>query len=802
MVTISITAIAKSKGKPFPNMEKRKVTLSVHGLVDTLLRRGDIDSRIYNTETMRMGTLLHAGYQKKQGKEYLAEVPLSGTFEREEAIVTVEGRADGIVVGGPCPLIDEIKSTVSDLDAFYEEQKEWHLGQAKVYAFLYLKGHGGERAEVQLTYISQIEDKRKTHRFQYDFSELESYFYELLDRFLKRQKEVFLHLEMRRESAKTASFPFEDFRKGQREIAKYVFGTAKSGGFLFCEAPTGIGKTISTLYPAYKSFSHTSIAKIFYLTAKGSGKRSAESALMAMREKGAVLYSSSLSSKESICLSKGSECNPDSCPFARRYYDKFEEARREMLDSCVHFGESEILRAAEKYQICPFEFELDMSYDSDVIVADYNYFIDPFSHLERYFDDKETAKDMFLIVDESHNLIDRARKCYSASISLVEMKAAKKSLKAVHSKKLSLRVSKLMKAMEEALSVCPSATVLADFPLEIEKTLTKLLDAKKELQKEPDCPSFPSEFKEFTRDAYRLLSLLDEERGYRSFLTPYVRPERKEMGLFCPDPSLLLCNDFQKVRGAVFVSGTLSPIDYYSESIVGSSKEPFLLLPSPFPAKNFKMLVAPLLSTRYKDRTKTIDDVVLYLKAFVEGKTGNYFIFAPSFEYLHLLEGRLSFEGNVRCFYQSEGMEPREREEFLSHFIPSPSQTNVGVLVIGGSFGEGIDLPDDRLIGVAVIGVGLPQIGFETETLRDFFDRKNGEGFAFAYRNPGINKVMQAVGRLIRSERDKGIALLLDDRYTKEEYSSILKKRYPTYEIVTKPEDIEEAEKAFYKENR
>lgn len=781
-------------------MEKRKVTLSVHGLVDTLLRRGDIDSRVYNTETMRMGTLLHAGYQKKQGKEYLSEVPLSGTFEREEAIVTIEGRADGIVLGGPCPLIDEIKSTVSDLDSFFEEQKEWHLGQAKVYAFLYLKEHGGERAEIQLTYISQIEDKRKMHRFRFEYSELESYFYELLDRFLERQKEVFLHLEMRRESVKTASFPFEHFRRGQREIAKYVFGTAKNGGFLFCEAPTGIGKTISTLYPAYKSLSNTSIPKIFYLTAKGSGKKSAESALMAMREKGAVLYSSSLSSKESICLSKGSECNPDSCPFARHYYDKFEVARKEMLDSYVHFGESEILQTALKYQICPFEFELDMSYDSDVIVADYNYFLDPFSRLERYFEDRETAKDMFLIVDESHNVIDRARKCYSASISLSALKAAKKSLKAIQSKKLSLRLTKLIKATETALDDSSSAHVLADFPEDVEKALAKLLDAKKTLQKDRECPSFPLAFKEFTRDAFRLSSFLDQERGYRDFLTPYVRPERGEIGLFCPDPSSLLYKDFKTARGAVFVSGTLSPIDYYSESIVGSAKEPFLLLPSPFPAKNFKMLVAPLLSTRYKDRAKTIDDVVTYLKAFVEGKTGNYFIYAPSFEYLHLLQRLLQFDPDVHCFFQSEGMDLKGREEFLSHFVPSPRVTNVGVLVIGGSFGEGIDLPDDRLIGVAVIGVGLPQVGFETETLRTFFDKKNGQGFAFAYRNPGINKVMQAVGRLIRSERDKGIALLLDDRYTKEEYSTILKKRYPAYQIVTRPEEIQETEKAFYKE--
>lgn len=781
-------------------MEKRRIVLSVHGLVDTLLRRGDIDSRIYNIETMRMGTLLHAGYQKKQGKEYLSEVPLSGTFERSEAIVTVEGRADGIVLGGPCPLIDEIKSTVSDLDGFFEEQKEWHLGQAKVYAFLYLKEHGGERAEIQLTYISQIEEKRKTHRFRFDYSELERDFYDLLDRFLERQRAVFLHLEMRRESAKTASFPFPHFRKGQREIAKYVFGTAKNGGFLFCEAPTGIGKTVSTLYPAFKSLSSTSISKVFYLTAKGSGKKSAENALMAMRGKGAVLYSSSLSSKESICLSKGSECNPDSCPFARHYYDKFEASRKEMLDSYIHFGESEILQMAEKHQICPFEFELDMSYDSDVIVADYNYFFDPFSHLERYFEDRESAKGMFLIVDESHNVIDRARKCYSASISLSEMKAAKKSLKGIHGKKLSIRLTKLIKATETALCDFSSPLVLADFPESVEKALTKLLEAKKALQKDRECPPFPHEFSEFARDVFRLSSFLDEERGYRDFLSPYVRPERGEIGLFCPDPSSLLSKDFKTVRGAVFVSGTLSPIDYYSESIVGSSKEPFLLLPSPFPSNNFKMLVAPLLSTRYKDRNKTIGDVAAYLKAFVEGKKGNYFIYAPSFEYLHLLAGHLQFDPDVNCFFQSEGMDLKEREDFLSHFVPSPKATNVGVLVIGGSFGEGVDLPDDRLIGVAVIGVGLPQVGFETETLRTFFDKKNGQGFAFAYRNPGINKVMQAVGRLIRSERDRGIALLLDDRYTKEGYSAILKKRYPSYEIVTRPEEIQEAEKAFYNE--
>lgn len=778
-------------------MEKRKIVLSVHALVDSLLRKGDIDNRVFNRDTMLLGSAMHASYQKKQGREYLSEVPLMGTFERENATITLEGRADGIIVGGECPIIDEIKSTVSDLDVFFNDQKEWHLGQAKCYALLYLLEKGGDKAQIQLTYLSQKTNEKKKHLWTFTKEELQKDIDHLIDQFLKREEEVFDHLALRHESAKALSFPYKTFRKGQQTMAKYIYATIKKGGYFFCEAPTGIGKTMSSLYPAMKAFGATGISKIFFLSAKSSGQESAEKALNLLIEKGLRVTISTLASKESICLSKGKECNPDSCPFAKNYYSLLPIVREEALKRYIHFNKENVTRLALEFNICPFELELDLSYDSDVIIADYNYFIDPFVHLDRYFGETSTidAKNFFVLVDEAHNLVDRGRRSYSESLSLSECKKAKKALKGYPKKGFSLRIGKIQKAFEKTLEGKDSSFALETFPSELSKGIERFLDAKKELLKEEGLPPLPEEVNDFSRKCFRLQYLLE---NYPS-LTPYASIEGKEkkVGLLCLDASPMLLESFDKVRGAVFFSGTFSPVDYFIESSLGLKNVPYLLLPSPFPKENFKLLLAPLISLRLKDRDKTIGEVASFLKSFVLSKTGNFFIYLPSFLYLSKIKDVLDFGEDVDVYYQTESMDSEAKIEFLSHFKENPRRTTVGVLVIGGSFGEGVDLPLDRLIGVAIVGTGMPQIGFENELLKEHYGEK---GFDYAYRNPGINKVMQAVGRLIRSEKDKGIALLFDDRYTQPAYREIYKRRWQDYEIVTSPEEVSRKAKEFYKE--
>ena len=777
-------------------MEKRKIVLSVHALVDSLLRTGDIDNRVFNRDTMLLGSAMHASYQKKQGREYLSEVPLDGTFERENVSLTLQGRADGIIVGGKCPIIDEIKSTVSDLDVFFEEEKEWHLGQAKCYALLYLLKNGGDRAQIQLTYLSQKTNEKKTHLWTFEKAELQKDVDRLVDEFLKREEEVFAHLSLRHESAKKLSFPYKTFRKGQQTMAKYIYATIKKGGYFFCEAPTGIGKTMSSLYPAMKAFGATGISKVFFLSAKSSGQESAEKALKLLIDEGLCIRVSTLASKESICLSKGKECNPDSCPFAKNYYSLLPNVRKEALKRYVHFNKENVTKLALEFGVCPFELELDLSFDSDVIVADYNYFIDPFVRLERYFGETsiENAKNFFVLVDEAHNLVDRGRRAYSESLSLWECKKAKQSLKGYPKKGFSLRLGKIQKAIEKNLEGRRASFALEDFPQDLSKGINRFLDAKKELLKEDGLPPLPESVNDFSRKCFRLRYLLE---NYPE-LVPYASVEGKDksIGLLCLDASKMLLESFEKVRGAVFFSGTFSPIGYFIESILGLENVPYLLLPSPFPKENFKLLLAPLISLRLKDRDKTIQEVASFLQSFVQSKIGNFFIYLPSFLYLSKIKPLLSFGEEVDIYYQTESMDSEKKSEFLSHFQENPKKTTVGILVIGGSFGEGVDLPFDRLIGVAIVGTGMPQIGFENELLKSRFKEK---GFDYAYRNPGINKVMQAVGRLIRSEKDTGIALLFDDRYTQPEYREIYKRRWQDYEIVTSAEEVSRKAKEFYK---
>ena len=778
---------------------KRHITLSVHMLVDTLLRRGDIDNRVYNKDTMQLGSKIHASYQEAQGNSYISEMFLRHSFERENAIVTLEGRADGIILTGKRPIIDEIKSTVMDLDAFYEEQKEWHLGQACCYALMYLLENGGEKAGVRLTYISQKDNKKKVRDWTFGIDELRERVEGLIDQFLGRLEAVYAHFEDRNQSVKRLAFPFESFRKGQREMAKYIYHTAKKGGFFFFEAPTGIGKTMSSLYPSIKAFSETKIDRIFFLTAKNSGKQSAEKAIDILTENGARLYSSTLSSKEAICLSKGSECNPSDCPFAKSYYEIYPSAREEAHKRYTHFGSAEIKELALEFKICPFEFQLDLSLDSDVIIADYNYFIDPFVKLERYFGDEADPSSFFVIADEAHNIIERGRKSYSESISSSDLAVTKAALRKYPNTTIKTRITRLSKELDAlAMETNDESKALPSFPEEFLKCIERFMETKRNVQNDEKLPRLPEEVNELSRKCYRLSELIDG--GYE--LLPYVskKGNATSIGVLCLDPSSMLKESFSKVKGAIFLSGTLSPVDYFMEGILGEKDRPYLLLPSPFPRENFKILLASNVSTRYKDREKTYGEVADYLVSFVSSKKGNYFIYFPSFAYLRNISPLLNFGEETNVYMQKESMDPDEKEELLGHFTPNPNESNVALLVIGGSFGEGVDLPSDRLIGVAIVGLGLPQIAFDTEELKKHYDEKLSAGFDYAYRNPGINKVMQAVGRLIRSEKDVGIALLIDDRYLYHEYKDVFLKRWSNYEIVRKPSEIKEKVKAFYKE--
>ena len=772
-------------------MAKRFLSLSVHQLVDVLLRQGDIDDRVYNQETMNQGSRLHSSYQSAQGADYLSEVYLAMRVEVEEGTISLNGRADGVIDGGEYPIIDEIKTTIADVAFFAEQQEEWHLGQAVCYAYMYLNMHGGEKAGVRLTYFHQVRtDDKLIKDYVFTREELQNRVEGYVRDYFQFLALTHAHQGRRDVSAKTVPFPYQRFRKGQRELAKYVYGVATRGGALFVEAPTGIGKTMSALYPASKAYREGRLDKIFYLTAKTTGARSAAMAAKDLRASGLDLWAVQLLAKEKLCFCPGAACNPDECPFAKGYYGKLRGAIKAALATNGPFDTDFIQGHATAFELCPFEFQLDLSNHCDLIIGDYNYLFDPIVHLERYFDEAADSSTYLALIDEAHNLLDRGREMYSAALSKGLVKQAKKALKGDRYKTLRKGLNKIIERFDVLAEGQSGLFDLTGPDEALLKAIGNLKAMVNRMGKKGDL-SLPSEYKEFSREANRFARICDEHygAGYRCFGVTYKGDVL--VRVYCIDPSAKLRGAIEKLKGATLFSATLSPILYHMDSLLGRTDYPYLLLSSPFPKENIKLMLAPKVSVRYKDRRQSLPEVARYLESFVAGRTGNYFLFFPSYEYMESILPELHL-GDAEVLAQQRQMDPRERDEFLTHFVPNPDHTVVGLLILGGAFSEGIDMVDDRLIGVAVVGVGLPQIGKENDLIRDYHDRRSGKGFDYAYKDPGMNKVLQAVGRLIRSETDRGAALLIDDRYMQEEYRELFTRIYSEYEVVLSPEDVKD----------
>lgn len=780
---------------------KKKLTLSVHQLVDFLLRSGDIDNRVFNSSSMNEGSKIHSRFQESQGSDYFSEYPLRQIIDVDEVEVTLEGRADGIIKkkNGDF-MIDEIKSTVIELEEFRKNNLSWHLGQAKCYAYMFMIEQKLEHIDIRLVYIRQ--GKEKDHLNDYyscSFKELDEYVRGLIEDYLSFYNIVEIKTKERNESIKQLKFPFNKYRKGQRELAKYAYSIAKNGGRLFVEAPTGIGKTMSTLFPFIKYMEEDEEAKIFYLTAKSSGKESAYNAVEQLKDKsGLKINDIVITAKEKICFQKESNCNPDECPYARGYYSKIQSVLRYALLNHSTFDYERIREIASENYICPFEFELDLSLFCDIVICDYNYLFDPLSHMKRYFD--EDSSHYLALIDEAHNLVDRSREMYSASISFEAVKEARKSLRVIKSPRIKKRLTKIKNIFTDLIDNYEYGdTIVSSLSLEQYKEFSLFMDNYTDMNKE----GHEEVSKELTRlyldinRFMRLYELYDEE-----IFKLFIEKDEKDVKikLFCVDASLFLKQSINKLKAGVFFSATLSPIDYYIDTLGGNKdKDGSLLLPSPFPINNFKLIVAPKVSIKYVNRDSSYEIVASYIKNFVKNKIGNYFIYSPSYEYMFKLLDYIDIpEANIH--YQRKDMLERDKVLFLDNFLPNPEKTNLGFLVLGGAFGEGIDLISDRLIGAIVIGIGLPRINFESDLIASYYSSLGYKGHDYAYTNPGMNKVMQAVGRVIRSENDKGAALLIDERYMYRNYQAMFRSEWSNYEVGLSSEDISNSIEKFFNE--
>ena len=809
----------------------QQIRLAVRQLVEFLLQTGDIDSRFAGFDRANEGARIHRKLQKQAGEGYQPEVFLSGSREVDGIRCTVEGRADGIFTDSEGrTVIDEIKTTGVPSGEISAELNFCHWAQGMVYASLYAAQQDLPEAAVRLTYYQIDDDKIFYFTRYFSSDELEDFFLGLL-----RQYAPWARRQLDWDAARAASlqamrFPYASYRPGQRALAGEVYRACKTGreagkgGFrLFCQAPTGTGKTMSALFPSLKAMGEGTGEKLFYFTARTTARAAAEDAVALLRQAnpGLVFRSVTLTAKEKVCLAKNEAgrpvCMPEACPYARGYYDRRKEALAALLDGGGQLDRPAIEAAARQFTVCPFELGLDLSDWADLVIGDYNYLFDPTVHLRRFF---ELAGDWIFLIDEAHNLPDRAREMYSASFaksSITEAKRAllrgKNALKG-HLLRADRELLVLRRAVEALAprrrTEAGPESVPASEPPQAEQL--GFFDQPPAAKKTAPSPALPEPlyaqdgtvfFRELppavVRPLYSLLPPLQDwlehnpdDPAHEQLLDLYfslhdllrtadrydehsvtqltARGSELTIRLLCLDPSAFVDESLACGRTSVLFSATLIPPAYYKK-VLGCGGARAVALESPFPPGNLGLYCLPGISTRYRHREASVGPISDALAALAQSKVGNYLAFFPSYAYLRQVWADFTARyPGIRTIAQESGLDEAGRAAFLARFAPDPAETLLGFGVLGGVFGEGVDLVGSRLIGCAIVGVGLPQVSPRQEMLRRYFDEKDGSGFDCAYRFPGMNKVLQAAGRVIRTEHDRGVVLLLDDRFAQEGY--------------------------------
>lgn len=769
--------------------ERQGIKISVRNLVEFVLRSGDLDMRFTGTARALEGTRIHQKLQKSNKEnnllgnlEYHSEVTLSHSFEYKNFLFCIEGRADGIII--PKKLndeesrknnitIDEIKSTTKALELIDYDYNVMHWAQGKCYAYIYAIQNELEVIEVQLSYYQVDTDEIKYLRKSFNISELENFFFDLMEKYIQWAEFTKAWNAKRDQSIRSLKFPFENYRKGQRELAVAVYKTITNEKKSFIQAPTGIGKTISTLFPAIKAMGEGHISKIFYLTAKTITRKVAEDAFEKMRNSMANFQfkSITLTAKEKICFNKGVSCNPEACNFAKGHFDRVNSAIMDLIQNENDFTREIIEEYANKHTVCPFEFSLDIALWSDCIICDYNYAFDPRIYLKRFF--MESTGEYLFLVDEAHNLVDRAREMFSAELNKRTFLELKKAMQNKQPK-IAKALGKLNSFMLDLKRKCIENKnfVIKEEPKEIYPLLKKFIKESEEWLTKNEHNEVHDELLTLYFDA---LAFIKISELYDERYVTYIEDEERnvKIKLFCLDPSYLLAEAAKRGKTAVYFSATLAPINYYREILGGSKEDNVLRLSSPFDRKNLCLLIGERTSTKYKYREKSYDEITSFIKSVIDKKKGNYFVFFPSYKYMNEVYRRFSeSHPEVNILLQENSMGEEAREEFLLKFEAN-NKGLIAFAVLGGIFSEGIDLRGDKLIGAIIVGVGLPQICLEREIIKEYFQKKNRLGYEYSYMFPGMNKVLQAAGRVIRAEEDKGIVLLLDERFASSIYQSI-----------------------------
>ncbi len=765
--------------------QKETIRISVRNLVEFILREGDIDNRygkMAPPQAMQEGSRIHRKIQKRMGADYHAEVPLKIAVEQERYVLVVEGRADGIVTAaGKDVMIDEIKGVYRRLDML-EGPVGVHRAQAMCYAWIYASQHVLDEIDVQLTYCNLDTEEIRTFKEHFSFPALAEWAEALVEEYRKWADFQFFWRECRQASIRALTFPYE-YRRGQKELAVDVYRTISRKKILFVQAPTGVGKTISTVFPAVKAVGEGLLDRIFYLTAKTITGTVAREAFALLQKQGYRAKIVLITAKEKLCRCEVMDCNPVHCPYAQGHFDRVNDAVYDLLMKEDLFTREVFLKQAEKYRVCPFELCLDTASWADAIICDYNYVFDPNVYLKRFF--AEGAKgDFVFLVDEAHNLVERSREMYSAQLYKEDFLAMKKIVKK-YDGKLAADFEKCNRILLGYKRECETY-VIYDTIGNLVYALARLGENLDEfLQKAAEFPERRevTDFYFRLRDFRNVCDLLDE---HYVIYSEHEEDGRFKLKLYCVDPSRNLQERIDKGKAAVFFSATLLPIHYYKSLLSTRTDNYAVYAQSAFSEEQRLLLLANDVSSRYTRRNSAeYGRMAEYILGTALAKKGNYMAFFPSYkmmEQVHEAFRTLAGAERTESILQQPGMQEEERESFLAAFSAEASlgreKSFVAFCVLGGIFGEGIDLKNEQLIGTVIAGTGLPQIGNEREILKDYYDRRSGEGFDFAYRYPGMNKVLQAAGRVIRTAEDVGVIVLLDDRFLQSDYQRLFPREW------------------------
>lgn len=767
-----------------------------HDLMSLLYTSGDIDNRTSKiTKTMlekmeKIEDEIKDTYNVQRNRVELKEEIFEKNLRFSEMVPEIIGKNTLVK-----PVV-----IIEDFEEISDEMLRVPLAELKLYAHLYMNLKKIETIDLlivfqHIDYIDTIEKK-----FTFELKEINEFFYESVEKYLKWNELTSKWTKERNNSIKPLKFPFKQYRDGQEKLARSTYITIAQEKKMFAQAPTGVGKTISTIFPAIKAVGENKIDKIFYLTAKTIGAKVAEESFEKMRTQGMKFRNITLTAKDKVCFKPNAKCNPVSCEYAKNYYGKVNDVIFEMLENENTFTRQMIEEYARKYKVCPFELSLDLSLYSDAIICDYNYVFDPNVYLKRYFEDGMKCNCAFLI-DEAHNLVDRARNMYSAEFSkktlITALEVCQAKFPAIE--KLILNVLAEVTTYEDR---CMNGEFSSkEMPHKLANSISSLSDSLTALfhkSKNKNVEDF-DKLGELNTACNQFVNIAEMYDEYYMF---YL--ENKEdtvFKLFCIDPSNNLKKAYKRGKSAIIFSATLSPLTYFRD-ILGGDKESYgMVLDSPFDVKNREILVVDNISTRYKDREKSYDQIVEQIHSVVEGKMGNYMVFLPSFDYMNKLKERFNIRyPEIKTIKQETSMTELEREVYLSNFETKPKKTLVSFNVISGIFSEGIDFKGDMLVGAIIVGVGLPMICLERNVIKDHFQAKNGYGFDFSYTFPGLNRVVQAAGRVIRTDNDRGIIMLIDDRFGTHKYKSLFPKEWSNHYSVKNAETTKNIVDRFWKQ--